>query len=138
MITITTVVDLEKALSPKNSCRTTLQTILCVCGVCGCACVCKRVCVCVLGGGGIRLHRWVCVRSSMGACVAAVAASRIPSATRLCLSRLSGVVAEPMAEKPESRRGLRRHQHRRTLHPGENCGEKGGRLFFFLFCFTSR
>lgn len=48
MITITTVVDLEKALSPKNSFGTTLQTILCVCGVCGCACVCKSVC----GGGG--------------------------------------------------------------------------------------
>lgn len=82
--------------------------------------------MCVCGGGewGIRLHRWVCVRSSMGACVVAVAASRIPSATRLCHSRLSGVVAEPMAENPESRRGRRRHQHRRTLHPGENCGEK--------------
>lgn len=54
--TITTVVDLEKALSPKNSCRTTLQTIFGVCAVCGRACVCKSVCVCVGGGNGVFVY----------------------------------------------------------------------------------
>lgn len=51
MITSTTVVDLEKALSPTNSFGSTLQTIFGVCAVCGRACVCKSVCVCWWGDG---------------------------------------------------------------------------------------